>query len=119
MWTSNFLSNRFKRGNGELYYKSSLLPMSSGVPQGSVLGPYLFFVYVNDIDKDLPFSQNKFFLQIMLFICFSQNAIQKDLSTLVKLAKQWKMVLNVEKCQAVNFKDGLNRVSCDYKIANV
>ena len=78
-----------------------------------------FFVYVNDIGKDLPFSQNKFFLQIMLFICFSQNAIQKDLSTLVKLAKQWKMVLNVEKCQAVNFKDGLNRVSCDYKIANV
>ena len=47
-WVHSYLSNRTQHVvvNG---CDSAVLPVISGVPQGSVLGPYLFLVYINEI----------------------------------------------------------------------
>ena len=54
-WISSFLSDRNQRVvlNGA---QSSWIPVLSGVPQGTVLGPLLFLLYVNDITDDVSFE---------------------------------------------------------------
>ena len=94
----NYLSNRKQRVvlNGSYTEYSNI---ESGVPQGSVLGPLLFLIYINDLEKNIK-SNIKFFADdTMLFSIvkhpeISANELNHDLDIIQKWAHQWKLEFN-------------------------
>ena len=94
----NYLHNRQQRVviNGSY---SEYLPIESGVPQGSVLGPLLFLIYINDLEKNIK-SNIKFFADdTMLFSIVKDPVISAielnhDLDIICQWAHQWKMEFN-------------------------
>ena len=98
MFFQNYLNNRKQRVvlNGSY---SSYKTVESGVPQGSVLGPLLFLIYINDLERDVK-SNIKFFADdTMLFSivkdpAISANDLNHGLNTIHQWAQQWKMEFN-------------------------
>ena len=76
-------------------------PIESGVPQGSVLGPLLFLIYINDLEANMKSKINIFCNDTM--ICslihdpvISAYDLNHDLEKINKWAYQWKMAFNPE-----------------------
>ena len=85
-WVRSFLTNRQQRVVVRGSY-SSWTPVLSGVPQGTVLGPVLFIIYINDITRNLT-SQCKLFADDMKVYKVLRNTdedmhvLQQDLHSL-------------------------------------
>ncbi len=63
-WITSFLSNRKQR----VSVLSDTTDVTSGVPQGSVLGPILFLLYVNDINENVQSSIRLFADDSIIYI---------------------------------------------------
>ena len=94
----NYLSNRKQRVvlNGS---ESNFYPIEAGVPQGSVLGPLLFLIYINDLEKNIKSEVNFFADDTMLFSIvhnplISASDLNHDLQMISNWAYQWKMSFN-------------------------
>ena len=105
---SDYLSHRFQRVviDGQV---SDWLPVSSGVPQGSILGPFLFLLYTNDISVNLsPDSVISLYAddaKIYRKIRSPEDclALQNDLLTLYQWSNIWKLKFNINKCKVIKF----------------
>lgn len=79
----------------------------SGVPQGSVLGPVLFLVFINDLDTGIDSMVFKFADDTKLLSVANDvidcESLQKDLNTLVSWSRDWQMQFNVDKCKVMHF----------------
>ena len=94
----SFLSDREQRVvmNG---CASGWQKIKSGVPQGSVLGPLLFLIYINDLTENISSNIRLFADDVALFIKVVDpnvafKAIESDLATISKWAETWKMQFN-------------------------
>ena len=106
-WISNYLSSRKQRVQINSS-TSSLLSVNAGVPQGSVLGPLLFLVYVNDIADNLLSLVRLFADDSSLFFSAAnlrdiEGIINHDLGLISVWAKKWLVDFNPIKTVAMLF----------------
>ena len=99
--------------SGELYnllrvllngQTSSWRPVLAGVPQGSILGPLLFLIYINDLLNELKSNAKLFADDTTLFTIVkdkteSANILSNNLSEISKWAYDWKMLFNPDPCK--------------------
>ncbi len=104
-WIKNWLTYRKQRVviNGE---HSDWLGVNSGVVQGSVLGPLLFLVYIDDLEEGILSKLSKFAddtkLAGVVDSLEQSQELQRDLNRLVDWAQKWDMQFNVDKCKVIH-----------------
>ena len=96
LWIQSWLTQRVQRVvvNGS---HSTWLSVESGVPQGSVLGPLLFLIYINDIVKDISSNLRLFADDCLLYCVITSEEdsalLQNDLNTIFTWSLLWQMNL--------------------------
>uniref|UniRef100_A0A803JLD2 Reverse transcriptase domain-containing protein n=1 Tax=Xenopus tropicalis TaxID=8364 RepID=A0A803JLD2_XENTR len=114
-WIENWLKDRVQRVvvNGTFSNWTSVV---SGVPQGSVLGPLLFNLFINDLEVGIESTVSIFADDTKLCKTISSMqdaaALQSDLTKLENWAANWKMRFNVDKCKVMHF--GRNNINANY-----
>ena len=88
-WIEDFLDNRKQAVviNG---INSEKIPVSSGVPQGSVLGPILFLAYINDLPEQVKSRIRLFADDTALYLAISSTTESEVLQTDLASLEQWK-----------------------------
>ena len=105
-WIKSFLRGRVQcvSVDGE---KSSWKDVLSGIPQGSVLGPILFVIFINDMPLEVKHNICKLFADdCKLFGIVNDyipNTMQSDLSKLEDWSTIWQLPFNANKCKAMHF----------------
>ena len=95
--------------------------VSSGVPQGSVLGPLLFIIYINDLDNGVKSRLSKFADDAKLGGEVDSreggDQIQESIDTCIDWAKDWQMEFNLNRCKVLGM--GKNNANRDYRMQGV
>ena len=120
LWLQAFLTNRYQRVRvGDEFSQWS--PVTSGVPQGSVLGPLLFLLYVNDMCDVVQHSSIYMYADdTKLYMSYQQieycQIFQNDLNSIYNWTKTWQLKINVSKCSVMHI--GRRNPKSHYYIGN-
>ena len=101
-WLSSFLHNRLQRVvlNGT---SSQWAPVKSGVPQGSVLGPLLFVLYINDLPDNVTCGIKLFADDTKIYSTIKNISnillLQKNLDMVNEWSHKWLLKFNADKCK--------------------
>ena len=104
-WIKAFLSDRVQQicVNGS---NSTWKPVTSGIPQGSVLGPILFVLYINDLPSNILSDVYMFADDTKIFNIIKspedQETLQNDLDTLSMWSDKWLLKFHPEKCKVMH-----------------
>lgn len=119
-WIESFLSNRTQQVvvDGQFSRQANV---TSGVPQGSVLGPLLFLIFINDLPSSVRSSTARLFADDCVLykkISSANDAkdLQEDLDALQLWEHKWLMKFHPSKCQVVNVTNKRNPISTAYII---
>ena len=116
-WIQDFLSNRTQRVllEGQVSSQSSV---TSGVPQGSVLGPLLFLVFINDLPECVSSTTRLFADDSLLYRVINSpddaRLLQEDLNNLQMWEKLWGMSFNPDKCEVLRITNKRSPIQSNY-----
>ena len=120
-WFRSYLSNReqYVSING---HESSLASILYGVLQGSVLGPLLFLIYINDLNQVMKFYKVHHFADDTNLLHFNKSVaklnklVNQDMKSLTVWLNANKISLNVEKAELVIFKHQRKNLTLKLKL---
>ena len=118
-WIREFLRDRTQcvQLEGE---RSDELAVTSGVPQGSVLGPPLFLYYINDIAENLKSTVRLFADDTMAYLAVKTEkdaeVLQEDLRKLGVWEKKWLMEFHPKKCQVLSITKKRSTIKYPYHL---
>ena len=119
-WVEAFLIDRKQRVvvNGT---KSDWAPVGSGIPQGTVLGPTLFLLYVNDLPVSVESKTMLFADDTKMYRVANSQAerdqLQVDLDKLGSWSEKWELPFNAAKCKSLHI--GPNNPRQVYNIKSI
>ena len=107
-WIKSFLEGRFQTVNVDGFY-SFPTPVLSGVPQGSVLGPLLFIIYLNDLSNEISGAEIQTFADDTKIVAKintvdDKNNLQKNLDSVITWSQINNMKLNINKFELICHK---------------
>ena len=119
LWTQSFLADRSQKVIVE-GQSSASAPVTSGVPQGTVLGPLLFLVYINDLPSKVQSTARLFADDCLLYRTIKSNQdsdiLQQDLDNLQKWESDWLMHFNPDKCEVIRITNKRRTINGTYTI---
>ena len=95
-------------------------PVTSGAPQGTVLGPLLYLIYINDLPSRVSSTARLFADDCLLYRVISNQedaaSLQEDLDHLQEWERDWQMNLNPDKCEHIRISNKRKIIQTTYKI---
>ena len=100
-WIGSFLSNRKQRVKVE-GSMSQWIPVTIGIPQGSVLGPILFVLFINDMPSEIKNTCKLFADDAKIFCYPLKTLLQHDIDKLSQWSEKWQLPFNAKKCKVLH-----------------